>query len=402
MPRLSTTASEADHPALKRVTVARLSHGCLRLAPGVASGGVEKLSVEHTAPLSTIAVKVVRHAPDGSVDDAGGCMMRADAGGEDDHAWKLIDSGEAAREAEQIRGNKEKAKTARAERMVRFESALQERVQRYYTEKSQVEAAEAEEAAEAHAAALHRQQYYTSVQHKHFKRPTSAPGHGAQRQEWGRRSLQLAPKHLREEVAPLRASADETRTESSAGNILRRVPSGRPVVAKAAAKALADANRAEAALLKHRSVSPAHKGGHRPHVSVRVVKATPCLGTSATCPVEPACELTQSSRPAAKKAPLPPAARGENAARAKHANSMRASQRAKSESNRYRTDVMAKLSHQLEQLNGQLPKLCPCDNPRGPLDPYYTHYCARNCPLYRNPAQYQVALKHAVHMMGLD
>ena len=66
----------------------------------------------------------------------------------------------------------------------------------------------------------------------------------------------------------------------------------------------------------------------------------------------------------------------------------------------HRRATMAELWDML--LNGQLPRLCPCDNERSPLDPYYTMFCARNCPLYRNPAQYQVALRHAIHMMGLD
>ena len=83
-------------------------------------------------------------------------------------------------------------------------------------------------------------------------------------------------------------------------------------------------------------------------------------------------------------------------------NAASAREKATKASNKYRTNVLTQLADRLEELQGEIPRICPCDNDRSPLDPCYTDYCARNCPLYRNPLQYKVALRHAVHMMGLD
>lgn len=179
---------------------------------------------------------------------------------------------------------------ARAARLDRFETALQKRVQQYYEQKSRAEAIEAAEAAEAHAAATHRHNYYTSVQHRLRKRPTTAPsGSDTQRQPWGRRSVQLPPTSTTMtqddavDVSVLRASF----TSGTRGT--RKATSDSPVVVRAAAKALADANRAGEALLRHRSARLSSSSSDVPRrekmenqVSVKVVKATsPSAGTTA-------------------------------------------------------------------------------------------------------------------------
>ena len=187
-------------------------------------------------------------------------------------------------------------KVARADRLDRFETALQKRVQHYYEQRAHAEAIKAVEAAEAHVSAAHRHNYYTSVQHRLRKRPTTAPSSsGTQRQPWGRRSVQLPPTSATTPDVVLRASFTSGSAASDVGGTrgTRKVTSDSPVVVRAAAKALADANRAGAALLKHRSVRLSSSSSDAPRretmenqVSVKVVKATSptaaaAIGTSA-------------------------------------------------------------------------------------------------------------------------
>lgn len=39
-----------------------------------------------------------------------------------------------------------------------------------------------------------------------------------------------------------------------------------------------------------------------------------------------------------------------------------------------------------------LPRLCSCPNRTSPFDPKYVTHCARNCPLYGQPARYEQLL----------
>lgn len=109
-----------EHPALKRVTVARLAHGSLRLAASGAKGGgrgVEKVNVENSIPLSTISVRVVRHdaSQDGHNDMGSSVCVRGNSAEVQStvqdgtqSAWTLTDKGgEAAREAGIIRAENE-------------------------------------------------------------------------------------------------------------------------------------------------------------------------------------------------------------------------------------------------------------------------------------------------------
>ena len=319
---------------------------------------------------------------------------------------------------------------------------MQERVQKYYEEKARSEAKAAAAAAEAHAAALHRQSIYTNMQHKTRGQHTSTVSNKNLKTPWGRRSTpNFHSGGMLSSTSVLRASFGNEQPLSD--RKLKRLPSDSPAVVKVAAKALADATKAERALLKHRSESVVLENSSQNDiegVSVRVVK----VNSSGSFPSfesahqrsdeakegtrqEPDTELNARTK---QKAPLPSAAYEKKDKRDKNKSvcfdisksrmenktlsfrqedksqdtqtSESAYQKAKRESNRYRTGVATHFSERIHKLNGEVPKICPCDNIRNPLDPYYTLHCARNCPLYRNPSQYQIALQFAIHTMGLD